>query len=144
MTHRRKRDSTIALFNDCCNLILNALIALHAHVYRFRQQTWYMLRFFKLCFFCASLLHLLLHYNADYACLWGEKEREKKSSIVCRVQSSTHKLARPYESIRAVSAYHKCLHTDAAVEFKHTLLSLTLALCRVYVRTGLWSSPADH
>lgn len=93
-------------------------------------------------FFRASLLHLLLHYNADYTCLWGE--REKKCSIVCHVESSMHKLARPYESIRVVSAYHKGLHTDAAVEYRHTLLSLTLALCRVYVRAGLWSSPADH
>lgn len=31
--------------------------------------------FLNYVFFRASLLHLLLHYNADYTCFWGEREK---------------------------------------------------------------------
>lgn len=70
--------------------------------------------FFKLSFFSMPLCSTCFCITMQIALFvgWEGKEDKKEKtifrSIVCCVQSSTDKLARPYESKRALSAYHKC------------------------------------
>lgn len=97
-THHRKHDTTIALFNNCCNLILNTLIALHACMYRFGSDVIYVVLFLNDVFlppWLSASLAFALQFRLH---LFVRKEKKRQTifrSIVRRVQSSVDKLARP-------------------------------------------------